>query len=146
MAKKNDSPLDVSDGDSGMIDFSGVEEPSFAVLPKGNYNVIITDCDADYSQAGNKMWTMQMTVTDGEYVDRKLFFHVTFSEKAMPFARKTLAQIAPDLLESKWQYDDPEIVGRFVNMECIAQVKIKKYEGENRNNVGALLAAESAFS
>lgn len=143
MAKKQ--ALSVDDGDSGMIDFSNVEEVSFSVLPRGNYNVIITDCDADYSQAGNKMWTIQMTVTDGEYADRKLFFHVTFSEKAMPFAKKTLAAIAPDLLEKKFDYDDPEITGRFINMECVATVTVKKWEGSERNNVQALMAAKSAF-
>ena len=106
---------------------------------------MITDCDADYSNAGNKMWTMQLEVTDGDFSGRKLFFHVTFSENAMPFAKKTLAQLAPDLLEATFEYDDPEITGRFINMEVIAQVTIKKFEGEPRNNIRALLRKESAF-
>lgn len=139
MARKK---LDVSEGSGELVDFSNVEDPSFEVMPKGNYPVVITECEFTYSQAGNQMWTMVLEVSEGEYEGRKLFFHVVFSEKALPFARRTLMQLAPDLLEAPFDPTQPELPDRFVNMMCIAQVGLQKYEGEQRNSVRQLLRAE----
>lgn len=138
----SEDALDMTEGAGIMIDFTNVEDVSFEVLPKGVYSAIIVGCEFKHSSKGNPMWAMQMDVRDGDYEGRKLFFHVTFSEAALPFAKKTLANIAPDLLETQFSPDDPEVVARFQNMEVNAKVSVGTYNNEPSNSVEELTLAE----
>lgn len=135
------SNVEMSEGSSAIIDFSGVEDVKFELIPNGKYPCVIADIEATYSSNGNPMWSLQMEITDGDYTGRKLFTHIVFSPKAMPFTKITLSRIAPALLEQAFEFDNPDIYSQFQGMDVIAQVGLQKYEGENRNTVKGLFAA-----
>lgn len=134
--------VNMSEGNSGLIDFTGVKEANFELVPRGKFPVTMIDIEATYSANGNPMWSVQLEITDGEYTGRKLFTHIVFSEKALPFTKITLARIAPGLLEQAFEFDDPDVYGQLQGMQLVAQVGIQKYDGEDRNQVKGLYASE----
>jgi len=136
MAKKENAAVDFSQGDSLMVDFNSVEDVSFEALPRGMYPCVISDCEFTYSQSsGNPMWTLQMELTDGEYAGRKLYSHMVFAGKGLPITKRQLTRIAPELLEGPFNPEDSEVIASMLGREVKAKVSVRKYEGEDRNNV-----------
>lgn len=140
------SNVDFEPGDDSlMVDLTSVEEQKFEVLPRGNYNVVIENCEFAFSKASGKpMWNIRLSVVDGDYANRKLFTFLSFSEKALPLTKGQIARVAPELLDGPF---DPRAVaedGRLLGKECVAKVIIEKYQGEEKNRVRDLLAPSQA--
>lgn len=129
------------------VNWDEVEEAKFEVLPKAVYNVVISEIEYKLSQASGKpMWAMVLEVTDGEYAGRKLFNNMSFSDKALPYTKRTLAKIAPQVLTSAFDPEDSDILNVFQGMELRARTKIGKNEqGEQRSEIADLLPSENAF-
>jgi len=139
MAKKDTPAVDFSEGDSLMVDFNNVEDVSFEAMPRGMYPCVIADCEFTMSQSsGNPMWTFTLEVSEGEYAGRKLFSHNVFAGKGLPMTKKTLSRIAPELLEGPFNPEDSEVIASMIGRDVKAKVTVRKYEGEDRNNVGDL--------
>src|SRR3972149_4533376 len=100
-------PVELSQGQALIVDLSEVEEMSFENLPKANYPCVIDELTFEYSQNNNPMWRGGLEVERGEYAGRKLFTFITFSEAALPIAKKHISRIAPELLDGPF---DPEEV------------------------------------
>ncbi len=67
------------------IDFDNVESPSsFAPVPDGEYPVLVSDIEADFTRAGDEMWKLRLTIQGGDHQGRLLFDNLVFSPKAMP--------------------------------------------------------------
>lgn len=140
------SAVDFSEGESAVIDWNDVEDSSFEALPKGIYPCVIADCEFTYSQSsGNPMWTLQLEVSEGEYAGRRLFTHLVFSSKALPITKQNLARIKPELLEGPMDPADEEVIASMLGTPVKAKVTIRKYEGEDRNNVAGLYKGEEGF-
>jgi hypothetical protein len=136
--------VDFSEGDSLTVDFNSVEDTGFEALPKGMYPCIISECEFTYSQSsGNPMWTLQLEVAEGEYAGRKLFNHLVFAGKGMGITKQNLGRIKPELLESPFSPDDEEVIAGMLGLEVKAKVTVRKYEGEDRNNVNGLFPGSS---
>jgi hypothetical protein len=139
--------VDTEDGEEGgsvIVDLSGVDEDAgFETRPRGKYPCEIIEAEFKYSQnSGKPMWELTLEVEEGhEHEGARFWFYVSFSEKALPRAKKTIAAIYPELLE-QGAFDPEEVAdeGVLVGLRCIAQVVIRRYEGENRNSVRELLA------
>lgn len=133
-----------------MVDFGGVSDDAggFEVLPRGIYDVVVDGCEYGISQrSGNPMWTWTFEVEGGEYANRKLFFHTVLTKEQMPRTKKALACIAPEVLTAgnvdvKALADE----GTFLGKRCRVRVDIRKYEGEDRNNVRAILPPAASES
>lgn len=135
--------VDFSDGDSLTVDFNDIEDTSFEALPKAVYPCTISECEFTYSQSsGNPMWTLQLEVSEGEYAGRKLFNHLVFAGKGLGITKQNLKRIAPELMEGPFDPRDPEIVAGMLGKAVKAKVTIRKYEGEDRNNVAGLYPGE----
>ncbi len=136
---EDDDTFEGGDG-SVMVDLSNVEDSGFELLPKGIYPCTIESCEYGLSQnSGQPMWTMKLNITEGDYEGRKLFTHLSFSPKALPMTKKSLAAIAPELLSGPF---NPETVASDMEGKSVrAEVKIEKYDGEDRNRVKNLKAA-----
>ncbi len=136
---KNDDPM-FEGGDTALnMNLTAVEEAKFELLPNGIYPVTITDSEFKYAaSSGAPMWAVQGEVTEGEFAGRKLFTNIVFSEKALPFAKKTLAVLKPSLCEGDFNMgtDAPQLIGE----KCRFQVTAKKHEGVVRNQVSEVLA------
>jgi hypothetical protein len=135
--------VDFSDGDSLVVDFNTVEDTSFEALPKGMYPCQIAECEFTYSQSsGNPMWTLQLEVSEGEFAGRKLFNHLVFAGKGLGITKQNLARIKPDLLESPFDPTDEEVIASMLGLAVKARVTVRKYEGEDRNNVQGLFPGD----
>lgn len=148
MSKAKAVEIGEGDGQSAMIDFSQVDEMSFEVLPKGKYDAIVHAIEYKYSAAGNPMWALQLSIEGGDYDGRRLFSHITFSEAALSYAKSTLANIAPHLLEESFDPSNADVYSQFQGMAVSAQVAVGTYNNEPSNNVKQLFARgeESSFT
>lgn len=120
------------------------EGGGFELIPKGEYDAVIEKLDFAMSKSsGRPMWNIMLSITDGEYVGRKLFAIISFSEKALPMAKMQINKIAPELLSDAFNpkkiADEAKLIGTPVS----AKVKIEVYEGENRSRVQTLGAPKS---
>lgn len=133
-------------GDDDVIDMSGVAEDSFEVLPKGTYNIIVDEAEAKKSSSGNPMFSLTLIVEDGDYEGRKLFTHVVFSPKTMGMAKRTMNRLGlTELTEGQIRVNQ-ETAEQFIGKRARAVVDIRKYEGEDSNNVKKILPAETGGS
>lgn len=134
------------EGDGSLtMDLSNVEEATFEAVPRGKYPCVIETCEFKHSQnSGAPMWALTLAITEGEYEGRKLFSFLSFSEKAMPYTKRTLKAIAPEFLSGPFDMADgaSDMEGKNV----VANVTIEKYEGEARSRVKDLLAPSGAAS
>ncbi len=136
------APVNFSEGDSIMVDMSNVEEATFEALPVGMYAVMISDVNFKYSQnSGNPMWELILEVTDGEYASRKLYTHWVWAGKGLPFTKRIVAKIAPELLENPFSADDEDIMAALLGRELRAKVGVRIYDGDKTNNVKDLFLA-----
>lgn len=132
-----------SEGESVVVDFNDVEDSAFEALPKGMYNCRVDELTYDISQnSGNPMWTWILEVEDGDFAGRKLFFHTVFAGKGLPRTKKVLQRVAPKLLEGPLNPEEVANSGSMIDLRIRARVDIRKYEGEDRNNVRDLFPPE----
>jgi len=124
-----------------VINMNDVTEQTFEAMPRAVYDTVVDSLEFGYSQkAGNPMWTWILEVESGEFIGRKLFFHSTFNEKGLPRTKKTISQVAPELLESEFKPSIIADTGILIGKRCRAKVSISMYEGKLRNTVKDLLA------
>lgn len=69
-------------------DEASSEAKSFDPLPSGNYHVRITEittkeCGPNSKNVGKEYWSVEFTVQDGEYADRKVWTNVMLFEGAL---------------------------------------------------------------
>ena len=145
MAEETEVETSVEDDDNLTIDMAGVTEFSRELIPAGNYNCIISDCEYSRSQSSDKpMWTLTLEVQDGDHAKRKLWTHVSFSEKALPGSKATIQAIMPSLLEGPFQPKKVAEEGTLVGLNVIAKVGFDTYQGEKTNKVKNLTAGGAA--
>ena len=138
-----DQAVDFSEGDDLTVDFGQVEDTAFEVLPKGMYPCTIAECDFTYSQsAGNPMWTLQLEVSEGEFAGRKLFNHLVFKGAGLGITKQNLGRIRPDLLETPFDPSDEEVIATMLGLAVKARVQVRKWEGQDRNNVQGLFPGD----
>ena len=149
-AKKEEAvaPVDFSEGDSLMVDFSSTEDlGEREVLSKGMYPCIIAENEFGYSQSkGTPMWTFVLEVRDGEYAGRKLYSHHVLAGKGLPFTKRTFSRIAPELFEGAFDPEDEEVISSMLGKHVKAKVTVGKYDGEATNSVRELYADEEGDS
>lgn len=154
MAKAKETPeFDPADGGEGsfeagdtsvMVDLTGTEEATFEAVPKGIYMGVIEECTFAHSQnSGQPMWAMRLNVTEGEMEGRKVFDNISFSPKALPFTKKSLAVIAPELLGGPFNPAEvaPSMEGKIVKF----RTKMQKYEGRDTSKLAEYLTVEESF-
>ena len=136
--------IDVENAEGLEIDLSDVDEPTFELIGRGRYSAEITDVEYSTSSNGNPMWACRMQITDGEHKGRTLYHHVVFSAKSMPFAKRFITRVAPELLEGPLKPEEVADEGILEGRACVIRVGVQRYEGEKRNNIREVLAAEGA--
>lgn len=136
---------DFENQDDGiLVDMENVQAQSFDPLPKGNYNAIIEDCEYQISKSSGKpMWNIRLSVTDEEFENRKIFTFLSFSEKALPMTKTALGVIAPELLSTKFNPKDPEVIALLVTKSVKVKLDVQKNEEHgDRNSVKKWLLPE----
>ena|SRR6185437_7851825 len=149
--------METEGGEGLVVDLGGVST-KYVPIPRGVYDCEVDNVEFTHSQrSGNPMWTVTLTVqSDAEGIGgRKLFTHLTFNEAGLPRAKRFLAAIRTDdgveqeLLGSRFNPAKVAEEGVLIGARCRARVDIRRYEGENRNDVKGILPpaeAEGGFT
>lgn len=141
----SDSAMFENANEGLVVDLSNVEAMKFEVLPKGIYNVIISDAKFEKSKSsGNPMWNLTLTVFDEEYKNRKLFTFMSFSEGALPGTKANMMVLKPELANKPFNPSDPELLESLIGVKCRVKVRVGKYNDNERNEVQSFLASAEA--
>lgn len=128
--KEETSYLQEQEDGGYAVDMTQVPEAKNEVLPKSTYNCVVAEGEYKLSQSSGKpMWGLVYEITDGPYEGRKLFHNISFSEKALPFTKRTLARLCPEVLTADFRpdkYEDYNIQGR--------NIRVKTKVGKDQNN------------
>lgn len=132
-------------GDSSTIDWNTVEDTTFELIPKGQYNCTIYEAEYELSQqSGQPMWSLGLEVAGGDHDGHKLRSFLSFSEKALPMTKGNIGRIAPQMLEmDDFNPANEELLSTLIDQTVVAEVSINRYQGERRNNVRRLMAADN---
>lgn len=126
--------FDEGDEDNFVVDFSGVTEAKREVLPKGDYDIVISQCEYQLSASSNKpMWAMILEVEGGDFAGKKIYTNISFSEKALPMAKGIIKVLKPELLDVafKPKEQDSELLG----VHARVRIKHELYNGEKQARV-----------
>lgn len=131
-----------------VIDFSNVQE--FDPIEPGNYPVFIDQVEMRASKSSDypyMNWTL--TITEGEAVNRKLFFMTSLSPKALWRAKAVFESLGIFQEKMSIQTDEesnlvlePELSG----LVAMAVVTQEVYEGRIVNRVQDLIPMDSGVS
>lgn len=129
------------------VDFSDVQE--FEPLGKGEFPVLVEKVEYREAQTEDKYdyLNWELTVSDGEFQGRKLWFITSLSPKAL-FRMKDIFEnlgLPSDVVEIDYDEDtnlvtEPELSG----IPAVAVVSTRMYEGRTQDNVDTLISADSA--
>lgn len=141
------------EGGVGMVDLNAVDDSGkFVAVPRGTYECEVSNLTYEQSSKGNWMWSWELTVIDGEYANRKFFYHTTFNEGGLPRVKRALARIQTadgyekELLSTAFNPETVAMEGRLIGARCKVRVDVKPYEGQARNNVKDILPpGEASF-
>lgn len=129
------------DGDDSLaINMDEVEAQSFDLLPKAIYDVVLEELEYKLSQSSNQpMWVMTLVVTDGDYINRKLWHNMSFSPGALPGTKAALARIAPEFAQGAINPKKIADTGKLIGKTFRVKVKHEAYQGEDRAKVASFL-------
>ncbi len=137
-AKSSDDQDELfEDGDDSLvINMNDVEESSFELVPKGNYDCVIETLEYKLSNSSGKpMWAVVLAIADGTYSGQKLFTNISFSEKAISMAKSAIMKFAPEVLNDSFNPKKIADSGQLSGRRCRVKTKIEPYEGEDRTKV-----------
>lgn len=134
-----------------VFDLSDVDtkKAAFEPIPAGVYDAIVESCEYKKSKAGNPMIAWQFTIIEGEYQNRKLFYHTTlnddFGKARLVLALKT---ICPTVSLVGFKPSEFAANGEAIGLPCRLRVKIrvgKDANGERvrQNDITDILSAEA---
>ncbi len=109
---------------SYFLDLTADKENSFEPIPAGIYNMIVSDVEDTATSKGDRRLRMTFTITDGEYVGRKIFegYNLTGNEKAVQISRGQLKALWKCAGHDAFVINHPS---EFQNIEIAASVKIQ---------------------
>ena len=134
-----DSEVDLSNLDE--VNLDDIEDRSFEVMPKGWYNAEVFDIEYITFGTGSRGWRIIVKITDPEYVGRQLFVNLVNVPKALWRVKEFVKACAPNAGKFNWEtcsYGEGE---SFEGCRLQVKLTIKKYEGEDQNNVNGYKSA-----
>jgi hypothetical protein len=139
--------MGTEEGEGIVVDLSDVGDGKYSPVPRGIYPVTVVTLDYGLSQRSqNPMWTWVWEVEEGhEHAGRKFFYHTVFNEGGMPRVKRTLARIKADgdaqarLLSGPFNPQAVADEGILLGARARIRIDIRRYEGQNRNDVRDVL-------
>jgi len=109
------------------VDFTGIGNGNFELLPKGKYNVQVVDVTAKTSSNGNDMDNVKMKVIEGEHAGRYIFSNLVWTEKALFRVRQYLEACGVEVPEGAMDVDMEETIG----CELTVDIGHRDYKDKN---------------
>jgi len=131
-----------------VLDLTNTDDslPKYEALDAGIYKAVIEESDYAPSSKGNPMITWQLRINEPENPEadgRLLFYHTVLNKEAGKGRLKRLIlRVAPDMDISNIDVEKMCAEGQLIGFPCRVKVRIRRFEGERRNDVTDILAAE----
>lgn len=132
-----------------VLDLSEVDEKAggFEVMPKGNYEAVVDDCEFGTSKKGAPMITWKFKVTEPEYEKRTLFYYNVLNQGfGIAALKRTLIALGIDVDWSSFNPQEFADLGDAIGLPIQLKVGIQKYDGEKRNTVKDVAASSEGGS
>lgn len=122
----------------GNLKMSGVQEGGFSIIPEGIYYVQITEVKDKYTQSGDAMPSVKLTVTQGDYQDNWVWDNIILSEDPQSPGYKMLGR-AKKFFHIIGQPYEGDIVKYDTNNWLWKKLRVRvfhnKYQGKVRAKV-----------
>lgn len=109
-----------------LLDLSDDKEATFGPIPKGVYNMVVTEAEETVTKAGNKRINITFSITDGEYSGRKIWegYNLTGENtKAVQISRGQLKALWKCAGHTDFRIESAD---KFIGIEVTASVKIQE--------------------
>jgi hypothetical protein len=131
------------EGGSLVINLAETEEAKFELLPRGVFPGEIDEFSFGLSENSNApMFTCVVALTHPDHDGTKVRTYFSFSKKALPFTKRGLKQLAPDIdWESPFNPEEIERSGTMLNRKVDVYITHEKDDqsGEKRHRVQRLV-------
>lgn len=133
------------DGGGLVVDLTNIEEQKFELIPKGVYNAKVDSTEYKISNSSGKpMMEIVFALDHPEYMNRKLYFYASFSEKALSGTKTQLMRIDP--VKFAGAFRPKEICDQGVILGYPVRLKVghEDYQGEARAKVQQIMPPAAA--
>ena len=105
---------------------NSIEAPKsdFELLPPGSYNVRVLEAEESTTRKGDPGIKLSFEVTDGDYMNRRLWERCWIKHSSEAFAGREQARFAS--LCRAVGVPQPQSTDEFLGLECVAKVIIEK--------------------
>jgi len=133
------------------LNFSEVEVRDFEPLPRARYMSKMTQAEyvPESKRSGEPAIAWEFTVNGGEFNNRKGFLNTSLQEQSLWSTQRILMALGMDkeaVDNLDWDTDDPDTIQSTLNdlvgADCVIVIRHEKFEGENRQRVSRVLAAD----
>lgn len=124
------------------IDFNAASE--LDVIAKGDYPAVFDSYEMAEGEKGPyAACVFRISDADEEYAGRKLYRNMSFSAQSLWNAKKTIRNMGySGNLDGVVEIED--VLNECLGQDCRIRVGVKKYEGQDRNEVKAVLEPDYA--
>ncbi len=130
------------------INFSSV--PTMNIITPGTYAAKFDEFEEDVAGTdGSPMYKMTFVITEeGEFKGRKVFRNHSLKEAALWAFKKTCIALGadPEAFTADEEIDTDELLADLQGADCRVVLKTKKYEGEDRTDLRAILPPAFEFA
>lgn len=118
------------------LNFTGVTESEFPLIPPGRYHVSVFSLEPQTSAEGNPYLKWVFMVEDGEFAGQKLFYNSSLQQQALWSLKRDLRQAFNIDEDGEFGLDTDD----FVEESLGVIVSNELYEGSMRSQVDQLIA------
>lgn len=127
---------------------SQTNDPGFGALPVGQYPVRVTKAEVVKASTGNPMIKVTSEVTSGPYASRLLWTNIVFKTDSPGTMRMALQKLGGLGVSREWiGSTNPTlnvIADAIAQVDAIADVEQREWQGEMRNDVKMFKPADGA--
>lgn len=130
-----------------LLDDAGDAGGSFEVMPEGDYDFVIKEAVAKTASTGKSMWVAKCEIQGGPH-DKRLVWHnfvlSTDNNTALGIFFRQMNVIGLNAEYFKQNPADHHVADAMVGRRFRGQLGIRKYQGQDRNEIKAFFPAQGA--
>jgi hypothetical protein len=116
------------------------QEADEALLPVGDYDILVEKAEGTQASTGSDMIKMTLKVINGPFAGKVLWTNIVLKTDSTGAMRMALRRLAALGVTREWLVSTgaqlPQIAAATIGKTASARVEQKKYNGEDRNEVG----------
>jgi len=128
------------------VDMSGIEP--LTAMEAGQYPATLTSFEYHEAAAssGKPFYSLEFTISEGEYNGRKAWRNFSLQQQALWALQRAAIRLGADPDDVQGEVDMDEVLASLVGSECVLDIGVREYEGEDRNEIKAIRPARGALA